>query len=61
MSKIIFALIIVATQGGEPEYEKVYSTESGCQRAVTRVTTEQGNSAAWCVALTIDLAQPEAN
>lgn len=59
MSKIIFALITIASQGGEPEYEKVYSTEAGCQRAVATQTTEKGMTAAWCVALTIDLTQPE--
>ncbi len=58
MSKIIFALITIASQGSEPKYEKVYSTEAGCQRAVTTQTTEKGATAAWCVALTIDLTQP---
>lgn len=59
MSKIIFALIVIASQGGEPEYEKVYSTEAGCNRGATTQTTEKGAAAAWCVALTIDLTQPE--
>lgn len=59
MSKIIFALIVVASQGGEPGYEKVYSTEAGCQRAVTTQTTEKGAAVAWCVQVEIDLAQPE--
>ena len=58
MSKIIFALIVVASQG-EPEYEKVYSTEAGCQRAVATQTTEKGAAAAWCARVEIDLAQPE--
>lgn len=59
MSKIIFALITIASQGGEPKYEKVYSTEAGCQRAVTTQTTEKGATAAWCVQIDINLAQPE--
>ena len=59
MSKIIFALIVVASQGGEPKYEKVYSTEAGCPRAVTTQTTEKGAAAAWCVRTEISLAQPE--
>ena len=59
MSKIIFALIVVASQGGEPKYEKVYSTEAGCQRAVATQTTEKGAAAAWCVRTEISLAQPE--
>lgn len=58
MSKIIFALIVVASQGGEPEYEKVYSTEAGCQRAVATRTTEKGAAAAWCARIEIDLTQP---
>lgn len=59
MSKIIFALVIMASQGGEPEYEKVYATETGCQRAVTTQTTEKGAAAAWCVRLEVNLTQPE--
>ena len=59
MSKIIFALIVVTSQGGEPKYEKVYSTEAGCQRAVATQTTEKGAAAAWCARVEIDLAQPE--
>ena len=59
MSKIIFALIVVASQGGEPKYAKVYSTEAGCQRAVATQTTEKGAAAAWCARAEIDLAQPE--
>ena len=58
MSKIIFALIVAASQGGEPGYEKVYSTEAGCQRAVTTQTTEKGAAAAWCARIEIDLTQP---
>jgi len=59
MSKIIYALIVIASQGGQPEYEKVYSTEAGCERGATTQTTERSATAAWCVALTIDLTQPE--
>ena len=59
MSKIIFALIVVTSQGGEPGYEKVYSTEAGYQRAVTTQTTEKGAAAAWCARIEINLAQPE--
>ena len=59
MSKIIFALITIASQGGEPKYEKVYSTEAGCQRAVATQTTEKGAAAAWCARVEIDLTQPE--
>lgn len=59
MSKIIFALIVVASQGGEPKYEKVYSTEAGCQRAVATQTTEKGAAAAWCARVEIGLTQPE--
>ena len=42
-----------------PEYKKVYSTEAGCNRGATTQTTEKGAAAARCVALTIDLTQPE--
>ena len=59
VQEIIFALIVVASQGGEPGYEKVFSTEAGCQRAVTTQTTEKGAAAAWCARIEIDLTQPE--
>ena len=59
MSKIIFALIVVASQGGEPKYTKVYTTEAGCRRAVATQTTDKGAAAAWCARVEIDLAQPE--
>jgi hypothetical protein len=59
MSKIIYALIVIATQGGTPGYEKVYATEAGCQRAVATQTATNGAADAWCVQVEIALEKKE--
>ena len=53
--EIIFALIL--TVAGKPNYEKVYMTESGCQKAVTREVAAGTAEAGFCHRIEVPLLQ----
>lgn len=53
--EIIFALVLVI--GGEPSYEKVYKTETGCQNAIAREVGKGTATAGHCVRLEVPLTQ----
>jgi len=53
--EIIFALILVVS--GEPEYQKVYKTEAGCKRAITREVNSGEASSGFCNRVEVPLTQ----
>lgn len=53
--EIIFALVLVI--GGEPDYQKVYKSETGCQNAIAREVGKGTATAGHCVRLEVPLAQ----
>jgi hypothetical protein len=53
--EIIFALIL--TVAGEPDYQKVYKTESGCQNAITREVAAGTAEAGFCHRIEVPLSQ----
>lgn len=53
--EIIFALIL--TVAGEPDYQKVYKTESGCQNAITREVAAGTAEAGFCHRIEVPLLQ----
>lgn len=53
--EIIFALIL--TVAGEPNYQKVYKTETGCQNAITREIAKGTAEAGFCHRIEVPLTQ----
>ena len=53
--EIIFALILVVS--GEPEYQKVYKTEAGCKRAITRLVNSGEATSGFCNRVEVPLTQ----
>jgi len=53
--EIIFALILTAA--GEPSYQKVYKTESGCQNAITREVSKGTATEGFCYRVEVPLSQ----
>lgn len=53
--EVIFALIL--TIGGEPDYQKVYKTELGCQNAITREVNSGEASGGFCHRIEVPLTQ----
>lgn len=53
--EIIFALVLVVA--GEPEYQKVYKTESGCTNAITREVNEGSAESGFCTRIEVSLTQ----
>lgn len=53
--EILFALVLVV--GGEPNYEKVYKTETGCQSAITREVGKGTAESGFCHRIEVPLSQ----
>jgi hypothetical protein len=53
--EIIFALVLVIA--GEPDYQKVYKTETGCQNAITREVNEGAAESGFCHRIEVPLSQ----
>ncbi len=53
--EIIFALVL--TIAGEPDYQKVYKTESGCQNAISREVGKGTAEGGFCHRVEVPLSQ----
>lgn len=53
--EIIFALVL--TVSGEPDYQKVYKTETGCQKAITREVDKGAADGGFCARIEVPLTQ----
>ena len=53
--EIIFALIL--TVAGEPDYQKVYKTQLGCENAITRAVTGGTAEAGFCHRIEVPLSK----
>lgn len=57
--EVIFALILVAAGGeAQPEYQKVYKTEAGCERAIHREVGSGEAETGWCYRMEVPFTQP---